>query len=462
MHIRKLIYGSVKMYVHLCFLFLSGNAIAQQSLNDSTVTKLTIGIRAFQERYHSPSIAVAIVHGNTLLYSDAWGYTDLENKIPATIHSRYQIQSVTKMFTATMFMQLWEKGIIDMTGKVSKKVPEFSGNTTYFELATHNSGLPRNSPADIGFALQVDRWLQTNKEEGPLRSAEKSAFIRSLAVISKQYPSYEFLRQNTRHYSNLGYALLGLALERAAEKNYEEYILSHICKPLGMDDTGFGTVSTANNPIARGYHYLNDSAGFIRTPDYYSASMIPAGGMYSNVLDMARFISAQLSEKNEVLSVNGLRMMQQLGIGWLRNHPFVVHEGSMLGARAEIVFHPKLQVGWVILANTTDFPFNRINEYIADLILPLYRETPVVDLEKYTGTYSLDGDYGTLHIYLKKGKLYSSYLQNVLPEEELHFNGNNSLIAKGHNGRDIRYEFIVGAGNEITALSLNQLLWIKQ
>ncbi|WP_158624880.1 serine hydrolase domain-containing protein [Gynurincola endophyticus] len=459
---NKLIYASLKLYVCIWIVFSPENAVARKQLPDSTIAQLKIGIRSFQERYHSPSIAVAIVHGDSLIFSDAGGYIDLENKIPATVDARYQIQSVTKMFTATMFMQIWEKGVINGVDKVSKYVPEFSGDATYLELATHNSGLPRNSPADIDFARQVDKWFLTKKNESAISSAKKEAFIQSLAFVSKLYPSYEFLRQDTRRYSNLGYGLLGLALERAAGKDYETYILSNICKPLGLSNTGFGTVGTTENLLARGYYYLNDSAGFIRTPDYYSASMIPAGGMYSSALDMAKFISAQFDGNKEVLSAKGLRMMQQLGIGWMRNYPFITHEGSMLGARATIVVHPRLQIGWVILTNTTDFSFNRINEYIASLIVPVYLEKPIVDLVKYTGTYVLDGAYGKLEIYLKEGKLYSTYLQDMLPEQELYFSGENSLTVKGSNGHDIRYEFIPGKGNEFKALVLNQLLWKKE
>ena len=153
--------------------------------------------------------------------------------------------------------------------------------------------------------------------------------------------------------------------------------------------------------------------------------------------------------------------MQQLGIGWLRNYPFIMHEGSMLGARSEIIFNPELRIGWAVLTNTTDFPFNRINDYIAGLIVPLYVKKPITDPEKYVGTYILKG-YDSLEIYLKDGNLYSTYLHDILPDQPLTFSGNNSLTAKGKDGHDIRYNFIAGPGEEIIALDLNQLLWVKQ
>jgi len=181
--------------------------------------------------------------------------------------------------------------------------------------------------------------------------------------------------------------LLGLALERAADTGYQAYVLSRICAPLELSDTGFGTVSTEKNRIAKGYFYRGDDEEFIKAPDFYPNSMVYAAGMYSTASDLAKLISAQFDDGCDFLSGKSKRMMQQLGIGWLRNYPFVVHEGSMLGARSEIIFNPELRIGWVILANTTDFPFNRINDYISSLIVPLFIAKPVTEPEKYVGTW---------------------------------------------------------------------------
>ena len=91
---------------------------SQGLLSDSIVKALKMGVKGFKDRYHSPSIVVAIVHGNQVIFSDAQGYIDLAKKIPATLNSVYPIQSVTKMFTATMFMQLAERTLAALTGSV--------------------------------------------------------------------------------------------------------------------------------------------------------------------------------------------------------------------------------------------------------------------------------------------------------------------------------------------------------
>src|SRR5215203_6054899 len=132
-------------------------SLSQQILHDSITNNLTITIQGFKDRYHSPSIVFVLVHDQKIIFSEALGYTDLENKIAATINSKYPILSVTKMFTATMFMQLRQNKIVGLEDDVKKYVPEYkaiSGNDndrdiTLLQLATHTSGLPRNSQADI-------------------------------------------------------------------------------------------------------------------------------------------------------------------------------------------------------------------------------------------------------------------------------------------------------------------------
>jgi CubicO group peptidase (beta-lactamase class C family) len=118
-----------------------------QQLDDSITIKLRTGIEGFKERYHSPSIAVAIVHDQNIIFDYASGYIDIKNKIPATIDSRYSIQSVTKLFTATTYMQLVQKEQIRLNDKVKNYLPELAQSSaneiTLLELATHTAGLPR-------------------------------------------------------------------------------------------------------------------------------------------------------------------------------------------------------------------------------------------------------------------------------------------------------------------------------
>lgn len=445
-------------------------ASAQSIINDSVSAQLKAGVKGFQQRYHSPSVVLMVVHKDRVIFSDTAGYTDLENKIPATVNSKYQIQSITKMFTSTLAMNLWERGVVKLDGNIRQFVPEFTGanrdgtvnTTTFLELATHTSGLPRNSQADIGFANQVEAWLLTKKERKAIRAATMNEFLKSLPATTKEYPDYEFLPKDNRQYSNMGYALLGLALARAAGVGFQDAVRKKVLEPLNLNNTGFGTVSNLNNVIATGYYYDNETKTFLKTPDFYANAADPAAGMYSTGTDMAKFISAQFTDKNKVISKKTIRMMQSLGIGWQRSYPYVKHEGAMLGSRSEVVIHPKLEVGWVILTNTTDFEFDRFNAYIASLVLPLFIEKPVTDMNEYVGIYALEGGGESIRVYIKDGKLYSTYFEHILPHEPLFFAGDNALKAKGLNGHDISFNFLTDHNGKISVLNLNQLMWIKK
>ncbi|RFS20004.1 class A beta-lactamase-related serine hydrolase [Chitinophaga silvatica] len=456
--------------VFAVFLLLGNVVSGQQIINDSIRAQLEIGIKGFQERFHAPSVVLAIVHKDNIIFSWASGYTDLENKTPATIDSKYQIQSVSKLFTAIATMQLLEKGVIGLDDDIRKYVPEFTGinrggrpsGTTFLELSTHTSGLPRNSQADIDFAKNVDLWMLTRNDSISLRAATKEDFLKSLRTVSREYPEYEFLPPDTRQYSNMGYALLGLALERAAKKDFQQLVVEAICRPLKLSNTGYGTISSKENKIAQGYYYQSDAEKFVKTPNFYANAIAPAGGMYSTARDLARFISAQFSNTIGMLSANSVRRMQTFGIGWQRSYPFVKHEGAMVGFRTEVVLHPKLEVGWVILTNTTDFDFSRFNEYVSRLVLPIFADKPVTDPGQFVGTYRLEGGGESIQIYLKDGKLYSTYLEQILQPEPLSFSGNNALKSKGLNGHDVNYNFLSDGNSKIIILNLNQLMWVKE
>ena len=115
----------------------------------------------------------------------------------------------------------------------------------------------------------------------------------------------------------------------------------------------------------------------------------------------------------------------------------------------------------VILTNTTDFEFSKMNEYISKLILPVYNKKPVNDLNKYTGKYQLAGGYDSLRIYLRNGNLYSAYLQDIFVESPLISTGDNKIKSHGKGNYSIGYESLQNDEGEIKFLNLGQLMWVK-
>ena len=459
------------------FIFLAYispyNTFAQSALPDSVNTRLKEAVKGFMERYHSPSIVVVAVHKGQVIFTEALGYADIENKIPAAIDSKFPIASVTKTFTATMLMQLVEKNITRLDDDVKKFVPEFKGDTdlagksgtTLFQLATHTSGLPRNTPADVKFAKQIDMWLLLGSKDSVVAASTKKELLQSLPFIKKEYPEYELMSYGDRHYSNLGYSILGIALERAAKSDYADYVIKNICRPLKMTNTGFGRKPADKSNIAKGYYYDETIKDFINTPAFESNSALYAGGMYSTAPDLAKYLSFQFdnsSEASKVLSTDSRAMMHSLKIAWKPSYPLVLHEGHILGYRSIVTFNPELKIGWVVLTNTNDFDFSRINEYFNQLLSPVFRRKPEGELKKYTGRYELEGGYDSMELYLENDSLYSTYLKVELPKTALVSTGYNRFKAQGKGNYNIGYEFIEGENGEIQMLNLGQLKWVKK
>ena len=443
--------------------------LAQGQLPDSVTNKLKKAVEGFKNRYNSPSVAVCIIRGNEIVYDEALGYTDVENKVPATIDSKYPIMSITKTFTAIMLMQLVEQGVVELNDDVRKYVPEYkvrsdfpgTGATTLLQLATHTSGLPRNSPADSGFTYSLDKWMLSGGSNTIKPFSTNKQLLNSLQFLKLEFPPYHFVHHNDRHYSNLGYSLLGIAMERAAKTGYPKYVAAQIFKPLGMQFTGFLTEPGLMNQVAKGYRYNKTNSRFEHIPLFEINSGIYAGGTYSTAKDMTKFISAQF-ESNKLLSADSRAMMRNLKIGWKPAYPYVLHEGAFPAHRSIIVFNPESKIGWVILTNGSDIDFNQINGQLAEILTETYRKPLVPTLEKYAGTYRLPGGYGSLEIYLKNDTLYSNYCQELMPGRPMISDGGLRFKVGGKDGYTINYEFIADQNSAVNALRMGQFVWYKE
>lgn len=314
-----------KGYLILVLLAGALQVTARQQLPDSSHEKLHTAIAGFQAKQHCPGLAVAIVKDDKLIFSHA--------EAPVTIDTRFPIMSVTKPFVATMLLQLAEQGKLSIHDPVSKYVPEYKVRsnypghvaTTLFQLATHTSGLPRNTPSDITLAQSYDRWRLTAGKEAIQSFSTEQQLLHDLQYIYLDYPAFDY---GERHYSNLGYSVLGIALQRAAKTGFADYVINHICQPLQMTNTGF----LPDTNIAKGYRYNNGS--YIQLPDFKPNSALYSGGMYSTARDLCKFISFQYEQKaSAILSIESRAMMHLLGIGCRTAHSYLIHEGALPGYR---------------------------------------------------------------------------------------------------------------------------------
>ena len=194
-------------------------------------------------------MSVVIVHDQDVLLAKGYGYADLASKTPANPQTVYRVGSVTKVFTALAVMQLRDAGKLNLDDPIEKYLPEFKIKSrfpdarpvTFRQLASHYSGLPYEAP--LPYTYQ-DVTVFPRTEE----------LIASLANTELTCPvDTKFL------YSNLGFNILGLAVERIAQEPYADYVTKHILQPLGMKQSGFAVTEQLKKSLATGYKAADKS-----------------------------------------------------------------------------------------------------------------------------------------------------------------------------------------------------------
>lgn len=232
--------------------------------------------------------SVLVADKGEVVFAKGYGLANVEQNIPNTPETKFMIGSITKQFTAMMVMQLVEKGKLRLDNKISDFIPYFPkniGNKITIEmLLSHTSGLPLPEGIEkYYYASQQDEYLQE--------------FIKQLSVEGLHFEPGEGYR-----YSNAGYHILGLIVEKITGKTYDEVLYEQILKPLGMSNTGCDKKGLVLENRAYSYQKLPDKHITWSDMQSFDPGVIGfgAGFMYSIVGDLFKF-SRALST-NQLLS----------------------------------------------------------------------------------------------------------------------------------------------------------------
>lgn len=303
-------------------------------------------------------LSIALVDDQRVVWSQGFGYANLEHKKPATANTVYRVASIAKLFTGTAAMQLAERGLLDIDQPVQKVLPTFvplsrsaQGAITPRQLMTHHSGLPRDKFS--GF-----------------HAATPAPFSELVAYVN-QTPT-AFAPGKTFSYSNLGLSVLGAVVQSASSTPFEQHMQQSVLAPLGMADSSFSTGPAQSERMSLGY-----DLGAVHRD--WPLRDVPAGGLNSSAADLARFISMVFAHgqsacqrilKPETVaemlrpqnSAVPLDLNFSVGLGWmlstlgkssLQNAGPVVHHGGSIGMfRSQMYLLPQHKLGVVVLANS--------------------------------------------------------------------------------------------------------------
>lgn len=308
------------------------------------------------------SVTIAVVSGDQLIWTKSYGNADMEKHQAATKDTVYRIGSITKMFTALMLEQLVDSGKVHLSDPVEKYFPEintvqgrFPGAPpiTLVQLATHTSGLGRE-PDD------TETYVH-----GAVSDREKTL------ITALPHVHYTFEPCTRYSYSDIGYAVLGAALARAAGQPYVEYISHHIFEPLGMTHSALELNPQIVPQLAKGYE-VNPKGVDADTPQREQAGRgykVPNGAIYTTVGDLARFCSFLMGHgPTSVLKTDSLQHYQYqlavpansllasgygLGFSVTRQENYIAfgHNGAVAGYQAGLEINRDAEVGVIVLAN---------------------------------------------------------------------------------------------------------------
>lgn len=222
-----------KAVITILLLFSAGAAFAQGTggrTPPKTVEKVNAYLKKLDQIGYSGAVLVAL-NGKPVV-SKGFGDSDAERKLKNSPRTIFDIGSLTKQFTAAAIMKLEMQGKLstdDQVGKYFQNVPPDKASITIHQLLRHSAGLPSVVGGDfdrIGEAEFVEKVLSA-----PLRFPAGTRFS----------------------YSNVGYSLLALIVEKVSGQSYEQFLYENLWKPAGMETTGYTRPNFDKNLIAVGY-----------------------------------------------------------------------------------------------------------------------------------------------------------------------------------------------------------------
>ena len=405
------------------------------------------------QRQHIPGLSLAVVRDGKVAKAKGYGLANIETNTPATPQTVYQIQSMTKQFTATGIMILVEEGKVLLDEPVSTYLsgtPESWKDITIRRLLNHTSGIKDyiNEPTQ---SLRLD-------------VTDDEVFQ---ATVSRPL---NFPVGTRYQYCNTNYLLLGMVIHKITGKPYGEFLRERIFEPLGMKDTRIVSLSEIIPNRASGYRWDGRQ---LRNGEYIAASVLgyPGGGIRSTVLDLAKWDAALYGER--LLKKSSLEQMwtptalknggqSNYGFGWglgaLRGHKFVSHSGShQTGFTSAITRFVDDRLTVIVLTNQVGAADpTGIAEGVARLHIPALelpkrtvgRVAPTL-LDSYTGRYELANNF-MLTISAKGGKLAAA-MPGETPTEVLP----QSADAFFFPDRDIQITFLKDGRGKVSGLAAN-------
>jgi CubicO group peptidase (beta-lactamase class C family) len=367
---------------------------------EKTKTVMTGMIERVLKERGVPSISIALVRGDSIVWTAAFGYSNVYAKTPATPATLYSTGSTFKSVTATALMQLQEQGRF----KLDQPVNQYLGDiqiqdqlqsdkpVTFRHMLSHWSGLKSGAVTKEIWRRELPKTLET--------------MVAGLYSIRAPEVKYE--------YNNFAYGMAGLLIEKISGTDYESYMLEHVLKPLGVA-TPHPVYPSPEMVERMALPYTPGGAnGKPQAVAQVHFDVYPAGDIYLTAEDMVRFLGAQLNggmfQGKRILSEASVKAMQQPQFGGTyafglsvrkddNGHTIINHTGGIPGQSSYMAGDLDAKVGVYFMSNsgapTTigDAALKLLQGL--DYVPPAPLKGIAVDaaiLDKYLGVYEMSAD----------------------------------------------------------------------
>ena len=431
----------INYFFALIILIDSSVVNAQNSNRTSIPAFVDSAVKDIFKKQPVASITIGIKKDGKILFEKAYGLANVELNTPATVHSVYYLNSISKMFTAIAVLQLVEQGKLSLDDEIGKWLQGYDSVKTHLtirQLLSHSSGLKDYEEQDWkdnykSFTLTTQQWMDLAKK-----------------------PPLAFQPGTSHGYSNAGFDILAMIVEKASAEQFPGYIKKHITQPAGLKETGHflaqiivphqvSLYDVIQNKLYRADEWGNDAYG--------------SGQIHSTIDDVLKFQDAlnknlllkasSIQQMRQPLTINGQEYAYGFGTRIVKfpSHTGYGHTGSGGGSTSVLHYFPGDDLTIAVLMNSESYdnskypsaPFiaNFIEEKMFHISAAVVKDLPIPkdEIQKYTGNWLSPG----ILIYQKNGQLWVSRGTN--DSTRLFYQGDHKFIPDNNHSVIIDFQF---------------------
>lgn len=338
-------------------------------------------LESFYNSKKMGGFAVSVFTKDSILYSNGFGFADIEKGIPYTTKTQQYIASISKTSIGISLLKAQELGLLKITDPINThlpfkvKNPSFSDSEITIEyLATHTSSLNYNEA--VVESLYIEDSLK-NKELQPFM---KDYFVNGTygkVLFTENSPGDNWT------YSNIGAALAAYIIEFKSGMSYADFTEKHIFKPLEMNETHWSELDADSSSISS--YYEVQETGEIKKVENNGVILYPARDLHTNVEDLTRYGQSMLSRNAQLLTKDSYETMfskrlkstvgdqntDNQGVFWMIdrnqygvNYQLTGYNGGDYCINTIFQFDPKTELGYIFIGNTGQSEVNRSNHIL--------------------------------------------------------------------------------------------------